>query len=478
MHTILIIVLQTVVKVMKTVKKWNFRPYTELHRHERGNLPYICRIAPQKGKFTVDFIDNGCDFTENSHLVFYRKRGEGEYIPLRPEMRGKIFTFSVDCEDECDYEVYVERGDGARSSVRLVRTGYVPGNVINYLHPEDDEYLFSGRYIASPSILKLPNGDILASMDVFYGNFPQNLTLIYRSRDGGRNFEYLTELFPCFWGKMFLSGGKLYMLGCSCEYGDLIIGSSDDFGENWTLPTVLLRGSSCTSECGNHRAPMRVEISHGLVMTDFQYGAWGKGVFCDCVISAPEGSDLLNAENWVVSEPWNPKEHPEAMINGVCGGIEGTVITAPDGRVYDILRYAPGKLLKLEFNPTDREGKLEFRGFIDCPITQSKVDIVYDEKTKLYFMIGSYKQDELRTNRNLLSLLCSPDLENWTLVKHLIDYSREDSSKIGFQYVSFEIDGEDIIYQSRTSFNNAHSFHDSNYMTFHRIENFRILQNL
>lgn len=456
---------------MKPVKSWSFRPYTELHKPERGLSPYICRLAPGKNRFTVDFIDNGAPLDD--HLVYWRKRGEGDFMPVRPDRRGDFFTAQIDCDELCDYEVYAERSDGTRSSVRLVRTGEVPGRVINYLHPEDNEYLFSGRYLCSPSILKLPDGNILASMDVFDAGLAQNLTIIYRSTDGGETFEYLTELFPCFWGKLFLAGGKLYMLGCSREYGDLLIGRSDDGGANWTMPTVLFRGANLSQECGNHRAPMQVEISHGLVMTDVQYGAWSKGIFCDYVISAPENSDLLDPDSWTASECWNPKEHPEAAIKGVIGGIEGCVVTAPDGRVYDILRYAYGKLLKLGFDPDDREGRLSFEGLIDCPVTQSKVDIIYDKKSALYWMIGSYKLDEPLTNRNLLSLLCSPDLDHWTLVKHLIDCRYEDRNKVGFQYVSFEIDGDDIIYQSRTAYNCAHNFHDSNYATFHRIKDFR-----
>ena len=160
-------------------------------------------------------------------------------------------------------------------------------------------------------------------------------------------------------------------------------------------------------------------------------------------------------------------------MKGIIGGIEGCVVTAPDGRIYDILRYAPGKLLKLRFDPDDREGELRFEGFIDCPITQSKVDIIYDERSALYYMIGSYKLDAPATRRNLLSLLCSPDLDSWTLVKHLIDFRDADPDKIGFQYISLEIDGDDIIYQSRTAFNHAHNYHDSNYATFHRIKDFR-----
>ncbi|MBE6762720.1 MAG: exo-alpha-sialidase, partial [Ruminococcaceae bacterium] len=47
--------------------------------------------------------------------------------------------------------------------------------------------------------------------------------------------------------------------------------------------------------------------------------------------------------------------------------------------------------------------------------------------------------------------------------------------KIGFQYVDFEIEGDDIIYLCRTAMNNAHNYHDANYSTFHRIKNFRDL---
>jgi len=52
-----------------------------------------------------------------------------------------------------------------------------------------------------------------------------------------------------------------------------------------------------------------------------------------------------------------------------------------------------------------------------------------------------------------------------------------DISKHGFQYPSFLIDGEDIVFVSRTSYDDgvggAYRQHDSNYFTFHRIEKFR-----
>ncbi|MBQ8508409.1 MAG: exo-alpha-sialidase [Clostridia bacterium] len=452
---------------MKAHTSWSFRPYVQLHRMERGLAPYICRLAPGEDSFTVDFIDNGSP--DAAHVVYYRVKDEGDFAVIRPENGSATISGLA---DQTDYEVYVERDDGARSSVRLVRTGYVPGTVVNYLHPADPEYAFSGNYLCSPSILRLPSGKLLASVDVYGNSTPQNLTLIYESRDNGKTWKYLTELFPCFWGKMFLADGKLYMMGCSNEYGDLLIGRSDDEGATWCMPSVLWRGAAHTRECGLHRAPMPVEISHGRVMTDVQYGSWSKNIMTDAVLSAPEGSDLLDAGNWVITPFWSGLDHPEVGAGSVAG-IEGCVVTAPDGKVWDFLRYSHKKSLMLEFDPENPEADLKNAKLVDIPITTSKVDILYDKKSGLYWTIGSYALDEPKTNRNLLSLLVSDNLTNWTLVKHLIDYRELDPAKVGFQYVDFLFDGEDILYLCRTAFNQAHNFHDSNYTTFHRIENFR-----
>ena len=160
-------------------------------------------------------------------------------------------------------------------------------------------------------------------------------------------------------------------------------------------------------------------------------------------------------------------------MDGIAGGIEGSVVEGPDGEIYDILRYADGKDLKLRFDPSEPEKEMTFTGLIDIPTTTSKCNFLYDEKSGLYIALVSYRLEEPKTLRNLLSLIVSPDLENWRLVKHLLDWSEDDPGKIAFQYVDFFIDGDDIIYQSRTAFNNANSFHNSNYATFHRIENFR-----
>ncbi|MBQ1955293.1 MAG: exo-alpha-sialidase, partial [Clostridia bacterium] len=77
--------------------------------------------------------------------------------------------------------------------------------------------------------------------------------------------------------------------------------------------------------------------------------------------------------------------------------------------------------------------------------------------------------------RNLLSLVSSTDLVSWELVCDLLDYRDADPKYVGFQYVDFFFEGEDLLWLCRTAINGARNFHDANCQTFHRIENYKEL---
>ena len=188
---------------MKNVRSWSYPRYLPLHERERMRAPYICRIAPCADGFELDFTDSARDA---KYRLVWRERGAEEfYTSELDSFSGRVSGL----EPDRDYAFRVERDDGVSSTERLVRTGEVPGTVVNYLHPDDPEYAFSGRFLCSPSLIRLENGDLLASMDLYAGGAPQNLTLIYISHDDGTTWTHHAELFPCFWGKMFLSGGAL-----------------------------------------------------------------------------------------------------------------------------------------------------------------------------------------------------------------------------------------------------------------------------
>ena len=77
--------------------------------------------------------------------------------------------------------------------------------------------------------------------------------------------------------------------------------------------------------------------------------------------------------------------------------------------------------------------------------------------------------------RNILSLSVSDDLIHWQLVKEL--QRHPDPKYHAFQYVDWDFDGDDIVYASRTAYDDgqggANRAHDANFLTFHRIEGFR-----
>lgn len=220
---------------MKPHTSWGYEHYKPLF-YASGDI-YICRIAPFAGGFTFDTKE----YPDTAFEVYLRKRSETEFTCVG-RMTGRTFTVR-ELDDATDYAFYVCE-NGKKSRERLVRTGEGIGDshVINYLHPDDEIYAFSGRYLCSPSLVRHPDGFLLASMDLYQTRYPQNLTLIFRSDDDGVHWTHLAELFPCFWGKLFIHHGKLYMFGASTEYGDLQIGCSEDGGKTWSAPTVLFRG--------------------------------------------------------------------------------------------------------------------------------------------------------------------------------------------------------------------------------------------
>ena len=277
---------------MKGHNLWSYAPYRPF-LWEVGDI-YICRIAPGKNRIHFEWLDAGGE----PYVVYIRPRG-GETFKKYLETAECVCDITGLAE-QTDYEFYVECG-AKKSRIRLARTGETVGTVVNYLHPDDEAYAFSGRYLCSPSLVRHPDGFLLASMDLFAGNSPQNLTLIFRSDDDGASWHYVSELMPCFWGKMFIHKGELYMLSCSTEYGDLLIGKSTDGGKTFCAPVTLLRGSNGKNgNVGVHKNPQNIMIHNGRIYETLEWGSWANQEYCHAamVMSCDENADLLNPENW------------------------------------------------------------------------------------------------------------------------------------------------------------------------------------
>lgn len=135
-----------------------------------------------------------------------------------------------------------------------------------------------------------------------------------------------------------------------------------------------------------------------------------------------------------------------------------------------------GYALAYEVDTDHPEGELKYSHILKFPGHLSKFMIKYDEDSKCYFSIVDRIYDKEKSSaRNLLSLLVSRDLRNWSIVTDILDYRDSDYLKVGFQYADFIIEGKDILFLCRTAMNNAQSYHNSNYSTFHWIKDFRKL---
>ncbi len=458
---------------MKGTSSWSYCPYRPFLT-EVGD-PYICRVVPNREKIHFEWLESGSEYT-----VYYRERGMEPFLYW-----GKTSACACDIEgltEGKEYEFYVSSENG-KSRVRLARCGASVGTVVNYLHPDDEAYAFSGRYLCSPSLVRHPDGFLLASMDLFAGNHPQNLTLIFRSDDDGATWHYVSELMPCFWGKMFIHKGELYMLSCSTEYGDLLIGKSTDGGKTFSAPVTLLRGSNAKNgNTGVHKNPQNIMYYGGRIYETLEWGTWANRVFghAAMVMSCDENDDLLIPENWSFTEP-RPFAHFTEELNALplhAMTIEGTLVTDREGKLLNVMRFGKyGTALVYRVDAENHEAPLSFERCMEFPANYSKFMIKYDAISDAYYSVATRVYDPAHvSDRNLLSLLRSEDLVHWTVVCDLMDFRSEDREKVGFQYVDFEFEGEDIIYLCRTAINNAKSFHDANYSTFHKIKNFRNLE--
>jgi hypothetical protein len=363
--------------------------------------------------------------------------------------------------------------------------GKVPGIVVDYIPAS------ARTYIGSPSICILPNGDYIASHDYFgpgSTEYQQALTAVFRSADKGNSWQKISEINGQFWSNLFVHNGSLHIMGTWKHHGNLIIRKSTDGGFTWTKPsdnrTGLLR------EGEYHTAPMPMVVHDGRIWRAVENAksnttAWGIR-YGATVFSAPLESDLLNASSWVNT---NSLAYDPAYLDGKFGGwLEGNAVVTPEGKIVNILRVAttePGRDLAAIVDISDDGLKASFdpeTGFIDFVGGARKFSIRYDEISGHYLTICNmiskgFEDMNAGSVRNTLAIKSSSDLKQWNV--HRILLQHPDVKKHGFQYVDWQFDGKDIIYLSRTAyddeFGGANNYHDANYLTFHRIKNYRKL---
>ena len=376
-----------------------------------------------------------------------------------------------------DYRIYV--GDGLVGSPS---TAAVPGTII------DHRAAASGIYLGSPSLATLSATDYVASHDEFGPRSTEGshaVTCVFASHDRGQSWSPAARVEGQFWSTLFTHQNALYLLGTDHHHGHIVIRRSTDGGHSWTTPTDAATGL-LRADTEYHCAPVPVIVHAGRLWRAFEHRepptGWGL-TYCAGMLSAPLDADLLQATNWTVS---NFLPGRAQWLDGGFGGwLEGNAVVTPDGRMVDLLRVdTQGLPEKAALVTISADGKTAAfdpaTGLVDFPGGAKKFAVRFDPESKLYWSLvnaATSLPGRARPGavRNTLALTSSPDLSHWTQRGLLLQ--NPDAAHHGFQYVDWLFDGADIIAVCRTAADDeqggAHSYHDANYLTFHRFENFR-----
>ncbi len=340
-------------------------------------------------------------------------------------------------------------------------------------------------YLGSPSLAVLPDGSYVASHDLFGPGTTFDTTAVYRSTDRGRTWEHSATLKGQFWSRLFVHRGDLYILGSTGRWGTLVIRRSKDGGRTWTEPADADSGLLLKED---------EQWVHGIAggaMLEHEGRLYKSAVRRKpgprkqgqpqtfVVLSADVDADLLKASSWRVSNGVSSHPHPEGMFLTD----EGNIVADRDGGLHNIMRVHEAKeggvagLLKL----SDEGRTLSFDredGYFKFPGGATKFTIRYDAKSDRWWSLANWAQKKdlpkarmPSWTRNTLALTSAGELREWS-VESVLLYHRQVKTH-GFQYADWHFDGEDIIAVVRTAYGNAPNCHDSNYLTFHRIEDFR-----
>ncbi len=367
-------------------------------------------------------------------------------------------------------------------------TGYPgPGVVI------DHSPASSRIYLGSPALVILSDGSYLAKCDEFgpgSTNTTRGVSLLFHSTDRGQTWQQIARVEDIYWASLFTHGHDVYLMGTTTESGSAVIRRSRDSGQTWTDAND--KSTGLLLEGHFHTGPVPVLEYAGRFWRAYEENAPPSktaGSAKAFIMSASADTDLLNADAWSISQQLNSQK---SWLDGTfTNWQEGNALAAPDGSIVDVLRvnqpHWPEKAAIINFDPASSTGRKSVvfnpeSDIIDLPGGGKRFTIRFDEKSKLYWCLSSYVPEKDQVGqpekvRNTLALIASKDLHTWEIRATLLHH--DDVKKHSFQYADWQFEGDDLIAVVRTAADDneggAHSFHDNNYLTFHRFPNFRDL---
>jgi len=387
-------------------------------------------------------------------------------------------------------------------------------------------------FLYNPALLRLGSGRLVASYE--QSGSGEHLAHIVTSDDHGRTWTERASR-AIIHGRLFQAGKAIYLLG---HHGDLRIARSDDGGDTWSAETDLTHGENWhASACNVWHTRRHVYLAMEREMGG-EIKGWPVGEFAPILMRAPESADLSKRESWTFASalpfcdtirgyrqnamdidyfgvPFFPQNYPlQEPLPGrkremdPMGWLETNVVQIedphhdwydPDGHTFHLLMRAHtggtgyAALAKVMENPdgtmttslvTVPSGKTML--YLPLPGGQMRFHILYDAKTRLYWLLSNQATDSMtRTDLLPASRFSLPNNERNRLVLHfsknLVDWCFAGLVAIGQgdqesrNYACMDIDGDDLVILSRSGNAQAKSAHDGNLITFHRVKNFRDL---
>ena len=400
-------------------------------------------------------------------------------------------------------------------------------------------------YCYTPGICRLPSGRLVATCD-FGGpgmGKEKDRGFAFVSDDHGATWRK-TGAFRLVHARPFLAGGKLYILG---HFGDLGVLCSTDEGETWGPTKMLTQGehwhqSACSVWYAKGNVYLVMERS--VQSADRHPHDWGVSWLEPIMMRAKEGDDLTVRESWTFAKsfcfnsifggnpdpeldyfgiPWYTSfmafsrrtekgwktERPKGLPNAQpIGWLETNVVQFmdpnhvwydPSGNTFHLFMRANtsgagyAAMAKVVEKPDGTmETSLETAPsgrkmlFLPFPGGQMRFHVLWDDKTKLYWLLSTQATDTLcrhdrlpagRYNmpydeRQRLQLSFSRNMVDWCFAGLV---AAGDSVPESRHYASMAVDGEDLVVLSRSGTPKAKSPHDGDMITFHRIRDFRSL---
>lgn len=393
-------------------------------------------------------------------------------------------------------------------------------------------------YGYTPGICRLASGRLVVTHEISSArkpyppdNKPFSEARILTSDDGGRTWTHRAN-FRMSFARPFVAGKSLYVLG---REKHVAIIRSDDGGVTWSPQKYLnSEGIWHQSACNVHYAKGNVYLVMEKHAPKRGIEGWQVADLAPVLMRAKADSDLTDKANWTFASELVFEDLPESQMPNAfglpffpvdrkkvsylvpprgrglapLGWLETNVVqfTDPNHVWYDtkgstfhlwmrantgMTNYAAIAQVQENDDGTMTTSLVKSPAgtpmlYVPCPGGQMRFHVLWDEPSNLYWLLSSQSTDSMtRPDKLPPDRWSTPDNERHRLVLHysknMIDWCfaglvcQGSTPKESRHYAAMCTDGNDLCIVSRSGDARAHSAHNGNLITFHRVKDFRSL---